>query len=232
MKISSTILALSTIFIFSACNDNNNDKNATIEETPTPTVTPTPTPTPTPQFNYEVSVTNLSVGQPLSPILVTSKSLYRVGESASVALEYLAEGGNNTMLLDDKSITGTGLILPSKSETLTFKTEMQKISIASMLVNTNDGFVGMNEYNLSTLEKDKSVVLYLNVYDAGTEENDESNSTVPGQKGEGFNTTRESRNSVAYHNGVLTKDDGLPSSGLNELHRFQNPFAVLKIIRK
>ncbi len=239
MKLTSTILIFGTLFVFTACDNNNNVPENTVQTqsnipnlVDNTTDNDTNTTEETPVLTYEVTVTNLSVAQPLAPIVVTSKSLYTVGEAASVALEHLAEEGDNTMLLDETSVSGTGMILPSKSETLTFKTSTQNLSLAGMLVNTNDGFVGLNNYDLSALQKDQSIVLSLNVYDAGTEENDELATNIPGQNGAGFNVARESRNSVAHHNGVLTKDDGLPSSGLNESHRFQNPFATVQITRK
>jgi len=180
MKLTSTILIFGTLFVFTACDNNNNVPENTVQTqsnipnlVDNTTDNDTNTTEETPVLTYEVTVTNLSVAQPLAPIVVTSKSLYTVGEAASVALEHLAEEGDNTMLLDETSVSGTGMILPSKSETLTFKTSTQNLSLAGMLVNTNDGFVGLNNYDLSALQKDQSVVLTLNVYDAGTEENDE-----------------------------------------------------------
>lgn len=54
-------------------------------------------------YRYDVSVTNLTPNQPMSPLAVlthnNSFNLFEVGQSASVDLEYLAEGGSNIQLL-------------------------------------------------------------------------------------------------------------------------------------
>ncbi len=232
MRLLKSALALSAMLLITACNEeasNNNDDNnkktintkkddKKVEDTKT-------------YYTYEVIVKNISVAQPLSPILVSSKELFKVGSSASVALEHLAEGGDNTKLLDAKSISGLGLIKPSKSERVLYKTDIQKLSLSSMLVNTNDGFTGFSEMDMSTLGINETKTLYLNVYDAGTEQNSETSSSVAGLGGEGFNEVRESSNIVTLHSGVISKDDGLESSGLNQSHKFNNPVAVVKITR-
>lgn len=127
MQISNIIvptLLLGSILAFTACD---NDEDTTIAAVKT--------------YTYSVLVTNLTAGQPMSPILLTSRSLFTLGESASLGLEKLAEGGDNSDLLDSYGVSGTGLLTPGASETLTLSTSATSLSIATMLVKTNDAFV-------------------------------------------------------------------------------------------
>ena len=96
-----------------------------------------------------------------------------------------------------------------------------------MLVNTNDGFIGLNGVDISELGIDESLVLYARVYDAGTEANTETAATVPGQGGEGMNAARDDRDFIA----VVSQDDGLATSALDASHRFDNPAARIVITR-
>ncbi len=55
---------------------------------------------------------------------------------------------------------------------------------------------------------------------------------VPAGGGEGFNAARNDTNDVvAFHAGVVSKDDGLANSALSANHRFLNPGAKLTITR-
>ena len=180
---------------------------------------------------YSVELVNITAAQPMSPMLVSTASLFKVGESASLGLETLAEGGDNSQLLDENSVSGSKLILPSQSDTISIQTSNSKLSVASMLVNTNDGFAGISQYDVSSLHVSESVKLYLNVYDAGTEENSETALSVAGLGGEGFNMSRETSDVVSLHSGIISQDDGLSSSGLNAMHKFNNPAAMLIITR-
>jgi len=212
MKTSNILAALllGTVSIFSGCGSD--DTTATAPDT----------------FTYSVSVTNLTAGQPMSPVLLSSSSIYHVGENASAGLEKLAEGGDNSELLSTDSVSGSGLLTPSSSETLTIDTQKQTLSMATMLVKTNDGFAGLESSDVSSLAVGQSTTLFLNVYDAGTENNDETSATVPGLGGEGYNAERESANIVTLHSGIISKDDGLVTSNLSSLEKFNNP--ALKVV--
>ncbi|MCP4273627.1 MAG: hypothetical protein GY781_17000, partial [Gammaproteobacteria bacterium] len=64
-------------------------------------------PTPMMDYSYEVTVTNLTHSQPLSPVAVVSHgdiSLWQIGSSASVAIETMAESGDNSQILADTDI--------------------------------------------------------------------------------------------------------------------------------
>ncbi|MEZ8692351.1 spondin domain-containing protein [Vibrio splendidus] len=199
-------------------------------------------------YRYDVSVTNLTPNQPMSPLAVlthnTNFDLFEVGQSASVDLEYLAEGGSNAQLLalsdSDanvyQGISGNGLILSGEQDTVSIRVDPNQegyISVASMLVNTNDAFVGESGLSLKSLAVGDTFVMNMNVWDSGTELNDELAATIPGPAGggEGFNTTRDDTDVVSFHSGVISQDDGLTTSALSANHRFLNPGARITITR-
>ena len=199
-------------------------------------------------YRYDVSVTNLTPNQPMSPLAVlthnTNFDLFEVGQSASVDLEYLAEGGSNAQLLalsdSDanvyQGISGNGLILSGEQDTVSIRVDPNQegyISVASMLVNTNDAFVGESGLSLKSLAVGDTFVMNMNVWDSGTELNDELAATIPGPAGggEGFNTTRDETDVVSFHSGVISQDDGLTTSALSANHRFLNPGARITITR-
>ena len=67
-----------------------------------------------------------------------------------------------------------------------------------MFVNTNDAFTGLTP-DPSMLNVGDSVTLSMPIWDAGTEANTEEAMTIPVQQVEGFNASREIRDTVAYH---------------------------------
>ena len=102
-----------------------------------------------------------------------------------------------------------------------------------MLVNTNDAFTGTTDVVVGDIGIGESRRIFLHPYDAGTEVNDEAASTVPGPAagGEGFNAERLERDFVSAHSGVVTQDDGLGTSVLDESHRFLSPVAEIIVTR-
>ena len=143
---------------------------------------------------YEVTVTNITPGQPITPpLLVTHSkdvSLFTVGETASEQLQQLAENGNAKLLvekLNGKSgvtdiVTGSvGHLIPANdpgdtdlqySETFTVSADgkTKYLSFASMLVCTNDGIAGIDSVRLPYFSE-KTV--YAMAYDVRTEMNTE-----------------------------------------------------------
>ncbi|HGS4501568.1 TPA: spondin domain-containing protein [Vibrio parahaemolyticus] len=200
-------------------------------------------------YRYTVNVENLTANQPMSPLAVLTHNsdfqLFEIGQSASVELEHLAEGGSNAELIalmnsDDnvyQGLSGNGLLLPGASDEVTITVNPHRygyLSLASMLVNTNDAFVGETGMSLKSLAVGESYEMTMNVWDSGTELNDELAATIPGPAGggEGFNSTRNDMNdAVAFHAGVISHDDGLANSTLSAKHRFLNPAAKVTITR-
>lgn len=168
-------------------------------------------------YRYTVSVENLTANQPMSPLAVLTHNsnfqLFEIGQSASVELEHLAEGGSNAELIalmnsDDnvyRGVSGNGLLLPGSSDEVSITVNPHRygyLSLASMLVNTNDAFVGETGLSLKSLAVGDSYEMNMNVWDSGTELNDELAATIPGPAGggEGFNSTRNDMNdAVAFH---------------------------------
>lgn len=204
------------------------------------------TTTTTTAASYEITITNLTAAQPIAPVaVVLHTNGYNagvLGSAASTGLEMLAEGGDNAQLLNDaranvavlNAVSGAGVLMPGASEVITTTVTDNAgltLSIAGMLVNTNDGFAGLNGFNLTGLGVGESQVVPLAVYDAGTEANVETAATLPGQNGVGFDAARNDVNVISVHRGVVTASDGLTTSALNESHRFDNPALRIKIRR-
>lgn len=140
---------------------------------------------------YEVTITNLTRGQIFSPVIAFThkgnQKLFTSGEAASPELAALAQDANTDGLTDLLSasnnvhevVQGTGVILPGKSETLLINSRRRAhfISLASMLVTTNDAFMAVNSMRLPYY---RHLVKTVPAYDAGAEANDESCAYIPG----------------------------------------------------
>ncbi|HEY7867360.1 MAG TPA: spondin domain-containing protein [Psychromonas sp.] len=191
-------------------------------------------------FIYEVTLLNITQGQIFSPpALMTHAAkmkLWQAGETASLALEKLAEGGDASELsalsgIHQSQISGTPV---TPGDSISWTLEIKKgapfsVSLATMLINTNDGFTGFTDMDLSSLALGDSYQKMLAVYDAGTEMNNEV--AVPGLGGEGFNASRIGDvNRVYVHAGVLTTHE-LSGSNLLPEHKFDNPAGKLTIKR-
>jgi len=229
-----TLLALSSTIILSGCGGSDSDD-------PMPVVMPPP---PAPViYQYEVTVKNLTNAQPMSPIAVVlhdEGQLWQLGQVASSALEMLAESGDNTAVLADEMVlagqSGVGVLHYGTQETITVSIEdmmPQMLSVATMLVNTNDAFSGINAMVIKDLALNESISMQTSSYDAGTEMNSELMTTIPGPAGggEGFNEMRDDVDFVAMHSGIVSKDDGLMQSALTQAHRFDNPTLMITITR-
>ena len=149
---------------------------------------------------YEITVTNLTRGstvddqthgQRFTPILVAAHKrgvkLFELGQPASNELATLAEEGNTDPLrgllsamseVGDVVISG-GLTNPGASKVVTVRTrgDFDHISVAAMLVPTNDGFFAVN--GVEGPEGSHTLVLYSPAYDSGTEVNDELCTSLP-----------------------------------------------------
>ena len=231
------ILFLSGLYLLSAC-----DSNDSIVSSPPP---------PPATASFDVSVTNLTNAQPLSPVAVIAHqsgySFFSIGSSATVGLEEMAEGGDNSALLAaadaDAMVTvtasGVAPIGPATSETVTvdlLESELTglRISVATMLVNTNDAFSGLNGMQIDSMAVGDVLNIRSIAYDAGTEADSEEAATIPGPAagGEGFNAARDDQaDRVSMHSGVVSRDDGYATSDLTEQHRFDNPVLQIRIER-
>lgn len=230
MKKISLLTAMLLSALLAGCSDDDNDSSA--------------------DRSYEVSVVNLTAAQPLSPIaIIAHNNDYQpvsVGSTASIGLEILAEGGDNAMLLDEANAAGayavlsdSGAIGPSATTSLTVtltadQSADAQLSIVSMLVNTNDAFTRINTGMLQNMLVGDVVLFDGLSYDSGTEANSESAGTIPGPAdgGTGYSSTRDDiADQVSLHSGVITVDDGLSSSVLTQVHRWDNPVMRVSVTR-
>ncbi|WP_105181986.1 spondin domain-containing protein [Pseudoalteromonas sp. T1lg21] len=232
MRFSKSLIILALSASLAACGDSDNNE----VEVTDPVM-------PVMSYEFTVQVTNLTNAQPLSPIAAIAHSegmLWQIGEPASAALELMAEGGDNSELLATDfamaSSSAESPLPPGEQVTLMLSTEQLdslKISLATMLVNTNDAFTGLNAIDVSSLAVNESLSRTSFAYDAGTEANSEAQGTIPGpaDSGEGYNEMRDDINRVAMHPGVVSQDDGLTNSVLTNQHKFDNPVARITITR-
>ncbi len=193
--------------------------------------------------SYEITVTNLTAAQPLSPVtlmLTREQRYWQVGMPASEALALLAEAGDNSELVDEEgvlaAIEAAAPLGPGALTRLTVSVEDTNniwLTVATMLVNTNDGFTGVTGLSLSSLMVNETYTMTALVYDAGTEANSERAGTIPGPAdgGEGSSEGREPTDRVSLHPGVVSEDDGLSTSVLTSAHRFDNPAIQISVTR-
>ena len=145
--------------------------------------------------SYEVTITNLTRGQIISPSLVATHDrhlapLYILGSPASPELASIAEDAVNGPLealwtadpsvSDLDTIFGAGgPILPGESASVVVDTTggFNRISIVGMLVNTNDAFFAVSYGTLPN----RGVKRFRSpAYDAGSEANNELCAFIPG----------------------------------------------------
>ena len=141
---------------------------------------------------YEVTVTNLTRGQQFTPILVATHQagvrLFELGSPASPQLKTLAEQGNvgpmTALLLGNPEVravvNSAALLNPGQSVTQRVSTRggFDNVSVAAMLIPTNDGFFAVND--LEGPNGQEAITVFSPAYDAGTERNDELCASIPG----------------------------------------------------
>lgn len=146
---------------------------------------------------FEVTIENLTpatgagASQPFSPPVIAVHTrdlrLWKPGHRASDELRQIAEDAVNGPMMAKLASSpevfsvsqGSGVIFPGASETFDVEGsgEFHRLSIVSMLVNTNDGFTGVTRVFLPVRG---NRVFYLRANDAGTEKNTELRDHIPG----------------------------------------------------
>lgn len=202
---------------------------------------------------YEITVTNLTAGQPLSPpAFVVHSDAFRLfveAQPASTALEALAEGADTAPLVALATNTPgviaaeaatQGPIAPGASQTReitlpgTADAASAMLSAVTMLVNTNDAIGAVRGVDLASLAVGDEQVRDMGSYDTGTEANDELAANIPGPAGggSGFDAARDDFvDAVLPHPGAISRDDGLAGSALDNRHRWLDPVARVRIRR-
>lgn len=198
--------------------------------------------------SFEVTITNVTHGQPLSPpalFLHTSDvTSWMTGASASTELEVLAESGSPAELLAAtntlSNMAADAVIMPGARVSYTLTAELAaesendvELTVVSMLVNTNDAFTGVQNWAVGEMEIMDSMKALTPIYDAGTEANTETAATIPGPAGggEGYNMERMDTDKVSMHPGVVTQQDGYADSALTQAHKFDNGGMVIVVTR-
>jgi hypothetical protein len=207
---------------------------------------------------FEVTLTNLTSGQPLTPPVVAThrgkNRIFDVGSRATFELKEIAENGNLApqvnALQSDKQVfdvfEGSAPIVPSSrvgptpfSDHMTFTIRADKgahrLSWASMLICTNDGFTGVNSMNLPKKAGD-SVTALTAGYDAGTELNTEDFADIvppcqgligvsSGEPGTGDSNPALAEGGLIHHHpGIRGGADLLPA-----IHGWTDPVARIDV---
>jgi len=208
--------------------------------------------------NVEVKITNLMQETYITPLLIAAHTsnlnFYDLGAPASLHLQMTAEGGDISGLITDADAAGAnyianpaeGRLAPGATTSAIVaitNSNNKYLSVAAMLIPTNDGFVGADSILIPT--EAGTYTYYLNGYDAGTEANDEvitggGAPGVPGIPGDptGYAGTggtgvidHEVNPVVHVHPGQLGDlDDAGGFSDLDSrVHSWLNPVAKLEI---
>jgi hypothetical protein len=215
---------------------------------------------------YTVQITNLTYAQPFAPAaIVLHESGYHAfaeGEAASMGIEVMAEGGNPAMVIEEAmdstdflDAQNSGGILGPKTSSDMFTLVVPeldaddlRLTVTTMLVNTNDAFTGLNAADVSNMSVGDSKTFMTVTWDAGTEANTETASTMPGPaagaaggggEAAGYDPVRDDlADVVRLHTGVTTNAnatdpsrEGLATSVLTEGHRFDFPTSRVVITR-
>jgi hypothetical protein len=194
---------------------------------------------------YEVTVTNLTRGQSFTPILVATHeagvTLFTLGEAASAELAILAEAGDvgplatalasRPEVLDVES--STGLLGPGKTVRITVDAggTHDHVSVAAMLIPTNDGFFAVNGA-AGPRAIGKTVSFLSPAYDAGSEFNDENCASIPGPPGvcggEGVSAPAESDEGYVHINAGI---HGITGELDPAVYDWRNPVAMVRVRR-
>jgi len=207
--------------------------------------------------DLSITVTNLTQGLHFTPVITAAHAsdnhMFMVGTAATAELQAMAEGGDISGLASmlsnaDANVSENpagGLLAPgmSTSYTLTNDPANTHLSMTTMVLPSNDGFVGLDGWKIPT--EAGTYTIMLNAYDAGTEANNElvNGGGAPGVLGipaapggdAGTNgtgvTDAESNTMIHIHRGSLGDDmsDGGKSDLNNSIHRWLNPVAKLTV---
>ncbi len=197
---------------------------------------------------YEVTITNITRGQTFTPQLVVTHSrkvaLFELGKPAGLPLEILAEDGNTAPLTDallgqpyevSDVQTIPGLLGPGETTSITVEATRfhSRLSLAAMLIPTNDTFVALDSVPLPR----RSTTRTARAYDAGTEANDQNCTNIPGPRCDGIGHSpgpNEGDEGYVYvGNGFHTlpqPDDDSEVLG-PQVYDWRNPVAEIRVRR-
>ena len=199
---------------------------------------------------FEIKLTNLTTGEAGSggqvfshPIFVTHAAginLAEVGQPASPALVALAENGDPSGLVvlattvGANSMVAESMVPPGGSITVTVTADAvnSSLSVGSMLVSTNDAFIAATDVALfDEAGMPVSMSIDLNSYDAGSEDNTEMASDIPGPLGLDADADPEGSNArVPTEGGVIMPHAGIQGGAdVTDAFAWTEPTAMLMI---
>jgi hypothetical protein len=191
--------------------------------------------------SYHVTITNLTNSIIFTPILVASQrravSIYELGSPASEDLAAVAESGDigplTTTLNADRRVVdvqnSVNPLLPGKSVTVVVSAAhgARRISIAAMMLPTNDGFIALDSVKVP---RHGSVTFFSPGFDAGSEPNDELCKNIPGPTCDGMGLSPGDNDSdegyVHIHRGMHGIGDLVA-----DVYDWRNPVARITVTR-
>lgn len=196
---------------------------------------------------YEVTVTNLTPGngpasgQILNGLVLATHNddirLFTLGQPADAGLAALAEDADTTVLVPallaspdvkDVQTNPDDPILPGDSASVIVEADKKHrlLSLAAMLVTTNDAFAGLNGVRLP---KKGQAEFFAVAYDAGSEANTENCSDIPGPPcGNPFSRVPAGAEGyVSIHSGI--HGIGSPLEIFPEERDWRNPVAWITV---
>jgi hypothetical protein len=192
-----------------------------------------------PQASWQVTITNLTRpgSQPFSPPLVVVHSrradVWSVGQIASHGVAAIAEDANNAVLESAlpqvpgvrsvRTVEG-GPIMPGTSRTFTIRSRgnHDRLSLVTMLVNTNDAFTGLDSFHL----RGRGAVVSKRAYDAGSERNNERATHIPGPCCNNPFVRDPEGAVIRMHGGITGVGDLAP-----ETYGWSDPVVRIRIVR-
>ena len=166
-------------------------------------------------------------GQIFSPPIFAAHpagaKLFELGMPANEAVVLLAETGNTSGLaalaaaVNASAVQHDGFVVPGASVTVMVPGNAinSSLSFATMLVSTNDAFIGRTDVSLyDEAGMPISVTIPLQAYDAGSEQNTERGSDIPGPIGlSPEEDPADSNLRVPTEGGVITPHTGILGVG-------------------
>lgn len=201
---------------------------------------------------YEVTITNLTTGQPFSPGVIATHdaqaTVWNPGDASSEGIRLIAENGDNGPAVTDlQGQSGIFDVVPVSAPIgcggcpgpfpssavyhIAARADADRLSLAVMLICSNDGFTGVNGVKLPG---GFQPAVFLGVgYDAGTEANDELSTSIvdpcfaigPVAGAADGNLRTATAGVIAHHTGLTG------GAGLTAAHAWTNPVVRIRIQR-
>ncbi|MDX2382262.1 MAG: spondin domain-containing protein [Acidimicrobiia bacterium] len=188
---------------------------------------------------YRITVENLTPAgsQPLSPVGTVvhhrRADVWSPGQPATAAVAAVAEDAGLPIFVETYAQTpgvrsaGVGGAAPiAPGAAATFDVEARpgdRLSLVSMLVNTNDAFTGLDAVRLGRRQQE----FHVRAYDAGTEANNEDAAFIPGPVGGNPGVRDPEGGVIRHHDGLVGRPGGIDP----EVYGWDDPVARITVER-